>query len=192
MKKFLKRLLIGFSLSTVVAIGVHLRGNAIQRMSPIRVPEDRTGSGMSKEDFVNDIMRIRDEVYDPFKPVSEEGSFLLKLEMAAYASPAILFSSAMSPSFLPAFAYSEQLRQDHRRRLRFGATLPDDIAGAAQAEGLAWGVAQGVAFYLPFFAGRRRKAEDADSRSRDTKQTTTEAETQKRTVLDSAIDKCDE
>ena len=91
-------------------------------------------------------MRIRDEVYDPIRPVAKEGSFLLKLGANRDVSPAILISSALSPSFLPALAYSEQFRQDHRRRLPLGGTQPESIGSTAQAEGMAWGVAQGVAF----------------------------------------------
>lgn len=196
MKKFLKRLLVGFFLSTVVTVCVHLRGAAIQEMPPIAVSENPTGPRMSKEDFVKDIMRIRDDVYDPIRPVAKEGSYLLKLEMAAYASPVILFSSALSPSFLPAFAYSEQFRQDHRRRLPLGGTLPESIGATAQAEGLAWGVAQGVAFYLPFFVGRRRKTEGEDSRLGDsesrTQQPADSTDDGQRSILDSAIERCDD
>jgi hypothetical protein len=196
MKKFLKRLLLGFCFSTVVATCVYLRGAAIQGMPPIKVAEDPKGQIMSKDDFVNDVMRIRDEVYDPVRPVSAEGSFMLKLEKAAYAAPGVLFASALSPSFLPAFAYSEQLRQDHRRRLPLGASLPQSVGAAAQAEGLAWGVAQGIVFYLPFFIGRRRKAQGGDScpiESEPTQQCADERpEVRERSVLDSAIDRCDE
>ena len=183
MKKFLKRLLVGFFLSTVVAVCVHFRGAAIQRMPPIEVSKNSTGSGMTREDFARDIMRIRDEVYDPIQPVAKKDSFLLKLELAAYASPAILISSAFSPSFLPALAYSEQFRQNHRRRLPLGGTLPESIGGTAQAEGLAWGVGQGVAFYLPFFVRRRKRTDgEASGATAD----------QERSILDSAIEKCDE
>ena len=52
-------------------------------MPPIAVSENATSPGMSREDFARDIMRIRDEVYDPIRPVAKEGSFLLKLELAA-------------------------------------------------------------------------------------------------------------
>lgn len=190
MKKFLTRLLVGFVLSTVVAICVHLRGDAIQGMPSIAVSKNPKGVGMSKDDFMNDIVRIRDEVYDPIWPVSKEGSFMLKLEKAAYASPVILFSAALSPSFLPAFAYSEQLRKDHRRRLALGADLPDSIGGAAQAEGLAWGVAQGVAFYLPFWVGRRKKTKYGDESQNEYEPSKPLALEQ--SVLDSAIDKCDD
>jgi hypothetical protein len=183
MKKFLKRLLIGYSLSTVVAICVHLRGNAIQSMPAISVSEDRSGAGISRDDFVQDIRRIQNEVYDPIRPVAKDGSFLLKLELAAYAAPGILVPSALSPSFLPALAYSEQFRQDHRRRLPLGGTLPETIGATAQAEGMAWGVGQGVAFYLPFFVGRRRKAAG---------EATVSAADRERSTLDSAIEKCDE
>lgn len=194
MKKFLKRLLIGFCISTVVAVFVHLRGVAIQGMPPIKVSEDPNAHGMSKNDFAHDIGRIHDEVYDPIKPVSEEGSFMLKLEKAAYASPRILIESAFSPSFLPALAYSEQLRQDHRRRLPLGASLPESIGAAAQAEGLAWGVAQGIGFYIPFFVGRRRKAQGGDDCLRESELTKQGADNcaSERSVLDSAIGKCDE
>ena len=187
---------MGFCISMAVAICVHFRGVAIQRMPPINVSESPKAHGMSKDDFVNDIRRIQYEVYDPIRPVSEEGSFMLKLEKAAYASPRILFSSALSPSFLPAFAYSEQLRQDYRRSLPLGSTLPESIGTAAQAEGLAWGVAQGIGFYLPFFVGRRRKAQGGDdcpSESEATKQGGDEnTGERKRSILDSAIGKCDE
>ena len=182
-KLFFKRTLVGYSLSTVVAICVHLRGNAIQSMPEISFSEDRSGVGMSRDDFVQDIRRIQNEVYDPIRPVSEKGTFLLKLEMAFYASGGILASSIFSPTFLPAFGYSEQIRQDHRRRLPLGGTLPESIGATAQAEGMAWGVGQGVAFYLPFFAGRRRKAEGETSGSKADRE---------RSTLDSAIEKCDE
>ena len=180
----------------MVAICVHLRGAAIQGMPLIEVSENPKANGMSKNDFANDIGRIHDEVYDPIRPVSEEGSFMLKLEKAAYASPRILIASAFSPSFLPAFAYSEQLRQDHRRRLPLGSSLPESIGTSAQAEGLAWGSAQGIGFYLPFFVGRRRKTQgrdDCPSESELTKQGANEhAEVRYRSILDSAISKCDE
>jgi len=190
MKKFLTRLLVGFVFSTIIAICVHLRGNAIQEMPPIAVLKKPTGVGMSKDDFVKDIGRIRDEVYDPIRPVSKEGSLMLKLEKAAYASPVILFSAALSPSFLPAFAYSEQLRQDHRRRLPLGADLPDSIGGAAQTEGLAWGVAQGVAFYLPFWVGRRKKTKEGDKSPNE--HAPNGQRSLEQSVLDSAINKCDD
>jgi hypothetical protein len=183
MTKFLKRLLVGYCLSTLIAIAVHLRGAAIQGMPPIEVAEDSKGQGMTREDFARDIMRIRDEIYDPIRPVAKEGSFLLKLELAAYASPAILISSAFSPSFLPALTYSEQFRQHHRRRLPLGGTLPESIGATSQAEGMAWGVGQGVAFYLPFLVRRRKKTEDEASGA---------ATDQGRSILDSAIVKCDE
>lgn len=195
MKKFLTRLLVGFVFSTIIAICVHLRGNAIQEMPPIAVLKKPTGVGMSKDDFVKDIGRIRDEVYDPIRPVSKEGSLMLKLEKAAYASPVILFSAALSPSFLPAFAYSEQLRQDQRRRLPLGADLPDSIGGAAQAEGLAWGVAQGVAFYLPFWVGRRKKTKEGDKSPNEhapNEHAPNEPRSLEQSVLDSAINKCDD
>lgn len=196
MTKFLKRLFVGYCLSTLIAIAVHLRGAAIQGMPPIEVADNPKGKGMTREDFARDIMRIRDEIYDPIRPVAKEGSFLLKLELAAYASPAILISSVFSPSFLPALSYSEQFRQDHRRRLPLGGTLPESIGATAQAEGLAWGVAQGVAFYMPFFVGRRKKREgedispcDSEPRAQRPADFTADGE---RSILDSAIRKCDD
>lgn len=196
MKKFLKKLLLGFCISTAVAICVHVRGAAIQGMPPIKVSENLKANGMTKNDFAHDIGRIHDEVYDPIRPVLEEGSFMLKLEKVAYASPRILIASAFSPSFLPAFAYSEQLRQNHRRRLPLGLSLPESIGTSAQAEGLAWGFAQGIGFYLPFFLGRRRKIQGGDdypTESEPKKHGANEyADVRDRSILDSAISKCDE
>lgn len=172
------------------------RGVAIRKMPPIKVSNDNKANGLSKNDFANDIRRLQYEVYDPIRPVSAEGSFMLKLEKAAYASPRILISSALSPSFLPAFAYSEQLRQDYRRRLPLGSSLPESIGTVAQAEGLAWGIAQGIGFYLPFLVGRRRKAQGGDDWLRECEPSKQGADVhigvREQSILDSATEKCDE
>jgi hypothetical protein len=146
--------ILGFTCSLLVAVGFHIRSDSV-RHSPRLVPDLR--KGLIKGDFVRDIQRIHDEVYDPIRPVSKEGSFLLTLEMAAYAAPGVLISSLLSPTFLPAFTYVEQSYQNQRSRLPLGASLPPHIESAAQLEGFAWGVGQGIAFYLPFILIRKKK-----------------------------------
>ena len=137
-------------------MGVHFRSEAIRHSPPLEA-DSRENSKLSKEDFLRDIQKIHDEIYDPIRPISEEGSFLLTLEKTAYAAPGALFSSLLSPTFLPTFAYTEQFRQDQRSRLPLGATLPSQIETSAQLEGFAWGVGQGIAFYLPFVVIRKKK-----------------------------------
>lgn len=156
MKRKILISMVGFTCSFLVAMGIHFRSEAI-RHSPNLVADSRENSKLSKEDFLRDIQKIHDEIYDPIRPVSRKGSFLLILEKAAYAAPGALFSSLLAPTFLPTFAYAEQFRQDQRSRLPLGATLPSHIESSAQLEGFAWGVGQGIAFYLPFVVIRKWK-----------------------------------
>jgi hypothetical protein len=196
MTKFLKRFFMGYVLATLIAVGVHFRSQAIQRIPPPKLQEGQKVSGTTTNDRIRDVMRIRDEIYDPIRPVSKGGSFVLTLEKTAYALPGILVISLTSPTFLPALAYPGQLREAHRSRFPIGAPIPDDFGSLAELEGLAWGVSQGIVFYLPFFVGRRRKARGEDSHPGDSELRTQHAAAseadRERSVLDSAIQRCDD
>jgi hypothetical protein len=196
MTKFLKRLFTGYFLATLIAVGVHFRSQAIQQIPAPKLQEGQKVSRTTTNDRIADVMRIRDEIYDPVRPVSKEGSFMLTLEKTAYALPGILVISLTSPTFLPALAYPGQIREAHRSRFPIGAPIPDDFGSLAQLEGLAWGVSQGILFYLPFFVMGRRKGEGEDSRPGDTElrkqEPAASSSDSKRSILDSAIERCDE
>ncbi len=195
MKKYLKRLIVAFSLSMIVATCVHFRTAAIERMSPIELTEAQKARGLPSDSSVSELMRMQSRMYAPLRPVTKKETLMLKLEKLAYASPVILYSSLLSPSFLPAFAYPQQFRNAHEKRLPLAFSVPASISAAARAEGFGWGVAQGMAFYLPFFVRRRS---DSPSRIKTSEEsvpdqpaTSVNSPSRERSILDSAISKCD-
>lgn len=170
MKRKLLLSFLGFICAFLVGMGVHYRNEAIRRYPPLKLDSDNTSS--NKKDFANDIRRIRDEVYDPVRPVATEGSALLTLEKAAYAAPGAAISSLLSPVLLPALAYPQQFHQSHRYRLPLGASLPPDLASSAELEGSIWGVCQSAAFYLPFFILRKKRDKASQENSSQENRTT--------------------
>jgi len=162
MKRKLPRLLLGLACSILVAMGTQFRLEAIRNSPPLAINSADRGR-YSKRDLSQDLQRIRDEAYQPIRPVSEDGSALQIVERTAYAAPGALFSALLSPLFLPVLADAGMFREAQRYRVPLGASLPRSMESSAVLEGAGWGLAQSIVFYLTFFLTRKRSAKNEPS-----------------------------
>jgi hypothetical protein len=159
MKRHFGRYSLGMLLAVLVGMAAHSRSMAIRGSEPL-VPVAEEERWSSLEDLEMDLERLMNEVYDPIRPVSKEGTFKLKLEKAAYASPGVLLSGLFSPLFMNISFHRREFHESQSYRVPLGARISPDEKWAAKTEGTVWGLVQTAAFYAPYFWRRRKVAKE--------------------------------